>query len=163
MNVSVHIDRAPDLDSPADHQFSQWVSAALNGSEDATHGAIEVSFRINGVDEMSDLNARYRGKTGPTNVLSFPADIPAELAGEMEQCLLGDIAICAPVVIAEATAQTKSIESHWAHMTVHGVLHLLGYDHIDSQEAEHMEQLEIAILANLGFDNPYSDTQGRQA
>ena len=144
---------------PNEDQIFQWASAALNDID----RALELSVRVVDEAESAELNEHYRHKTGPTNVLSFPADIPAELAGKMEQCLLGDIAICAPVVIAEATAQTKSIESHWAHMTVHGVLHLLGYDHIDSQEAEHMEQLEIAILANLGFDNPYSDTQGRQA
>lgn len=100
---------------------------------------------------MAQLNANYRGKDGATNVLSFPADLPAEL----DLPLLGDIVICAPVVIAEADQQGKTASAHWAHMTVHGTLHLLGYDHVKEEEAEIMEALESAILRQLDYSCPY--------
>jgi probable rRNA maturation factor len=108
---------------------------------------------------MSELNDRYRGKPEPTNVLSFPAALPDDL----DLPLLGDIVICAPVVHAEAAQQGKNISAHWAHMTVHGTLHLLGYDHIDDAEAATMEALETAILDQLHYDNPYKDRYEEQA
>ncbi len=100
---------------------------------------------------MTNLNGQFRNKPRPTNVLSFPSDIPAEL----ELPLLGDIVICAPVVRSEAAEQDKTLQAHWAHMTVHGSLHLLGYDHIDDDEAELMEALETRVLAGLGLPCPY--------
>jgi probable rRNA maturation factor len=100
---------------------------------------------------MANLNHTYRAKAGPTNVLSFPADIPDSVDCD----LLGDIVICAPVVVREAEEQHKIGAHHWAHLTVHGVLHLLGFDHTDDHEAEQMEQLEITILKALGLPNPY--------
>jgi probable rRNA maturation factor len=103
---------------------------------------------------MAQLNQHYRGKPGPTNVLSFPADLPESL----QLPLLGDIVICAPVVAREAVEQGKPAAAHWAHMAVHGALHLLGYDHICETEATEMEDLETAILATLGFPCPYPDT-----
>ncbi len=97
------------------------------------------------------MNATYRGKQGTTNVLSFPAGLPPDLGLP----LLGDIVICAPVVHAEAAQQGKSPSAHWAHMTVHGTLHLLGYDHVDEEEAAIMEALESAILNELNYSCPY--------
>ena len=121
----------------------------------ATSGAAqqdaEVCVRLVDAEEMATLNATYRDRAGPTNVLSFPAALPAEL----NLPLLGDIVICAPVVRAEAAAQHKALQAHWAHMAVHGTLHLLGYDHIDEEDATVMEALESAILADLHYPCPY--------
>ncbi len=100
---------------------------------------------------MTDLNGRYRDKPQPTNVLSFPSELPDELALP----LLGDIVICAPVVNREAEQQGKSPAAHWAHMAVHGTLHLLGYDHIENEDAQRMESLETRILARMGLPCPY--------
>jgi probable rRNA maturation factor len=100
---------------------------------------------------VRSLNSQYRNQDKPTNVLSFPADLPAEL----ELPDLGDIIICAEIVEQEAATQKKSLKSHWAHMTVHGILHLLGYDHINDSDATKMEALETQILLKLGFIAPY--------
>lgn len=113
----------------------------------------ELTCRIVDAKEMAELNSTYRKKQGTTNVLSFPADLPAEIAEELP--LLGDIVICAEVVNEEAKAQAKSQEAHWAHMVVHGIYHLLGYDHQTDKEAEEMESLEIETMKKLGFGNPY--------
>lgn len=145
------IDRDPGIDAPDDDSFSRWVNAALQSAGVDLNDEPEVSLRLNDVDEMASLNAAYRGKQGPTNVLSFPAELPDGI----DSTLIGDIAICAPVVVREASEQHKSLESHWAHMTVHGVLHLLGFDHIEDHEAEVMERLETEVLAELGFPDPY--------
>jgi probable rRNA maturation factor len=107
--------------------------------------------RLVDTEEMTSLNETYRGVTGPTNVLSFPSDLPDEL----HLPLLGDIVICAPLVRSEAAQQGKSLTTHWAHMTIHGTLHLLGYDHIAEDEAATMEALESAILARLDYPCPY--------
>jgi len=112
----------------------------------------EVSLRLVDEAEMAQLNLSYRDKTGPTNVLSFPSDLPIEL----EIPLLGDIVVCAPVVVLEAQAQHKPIQAHWAHMIVHGSLHLLGYDHVDPADAETMETLETAVMKNLNYPCPYA-------
>ena len=101
--------------------------------------------------ESQSLNHSYRDKDKPTNVLSFPY----EQAPGMYVPLLGDLVICAPVVIQEALEQEKPVEAHWAHMVLHGVLHLLGYDHIETDEAEQMEKLEVTLLGKLGYANPY--------
>ena len=111
----------------------------------------ELSIRIVDEAESADLNHTYRHKSGPTNVLSFPCEVPDGVPLD----LLGDLVICAPVVAREAQAQGKASEAHWAHMVIHGVLHLRGYDHIDTAEAERMEALEIDILSRLGYPNPY--------
>lgn len=127
--------------------FQRWLDAALAGrTQDA-----EVVVRLVDAAESAELNGRYRGKTGPTNVLSFPFEAPPG----MELDLLGDLVICAPVVAAEAVAQGKPALHHWAHITVHGILHLLGYDHVEDAEAERMEALEIHILQQLDIANPY--------
>ena len=125
---------------PAKLQFKKWAKAALRVDT-------EVTIRIADAQEALELNSQYRGKDYATNVLTFPlSEIPH---------LLGDIIICAPVVAAEAAAQNKSLEAHFAHLTVHGVLHLHGYDHETEPQAELMESLEITILQKLGYANPY--------
>ena len=141
---------------PPEEEFCRWVGAALTGR--TTGQQPEICIRLVDDGEMAQLNANYRGKDGATNVLSFPADLPAEL----ELPLLGDIVICAPVVIAEADQQGKTASAHWAHMTVHGTLHLLGYDHVKEEEAEIMEALESAILRQLGYSCPYESYSSRE-
>ena len=131
---------------PADADFERWAQAAWLGEEPS-----EVTIRIVAGDESAGLNSQYRGKSGPTNVLSFPFEAPAGITVP----LAGDLIICAPVVEKEATEQQKTLEEHWAHMVVHGMLHLQGYDHIDENDAEVMEALEIRLLGQLGFSNPY--------
>ena len=139
---------------PTQEQFHLWVTAALDGARHQAEES-ELTIRIVGTEESAELNESYRHKSGPTNVLSFPFE---QIPG-IELPLLGDLIICAPVVQKEAEEQQKTGISHWAHMVVHGCLHLLGYDHIDPTEAETMEGLEIVILAALGYDNPYEVTQ----
>jgi probable rRNA maturation factor len=103
--------------------------------------------------ESAELNQQFRHKSGPTNILSFPFEVP----NGMEMDLLGDLVICAPLIAREAEQQNKLAEHHWAHITVHGVLHLLGYDHVEEQDAEQMEALEIEILNGLDIANPYME------
>lgn len=138
-----------------DHQSIQrWVDAAL----EEVHQDTEIVIRIVDEPEMTELNERYRHKQGATNILSFPFEIPEGYNPEaMEMNLLGDLVICAPVLKKEAWEQHKNLDQHWAHIIVHGVLHLLGYDHIDDDEAEEMENKEIAILNTLNIKNPYSE------
>ena len=134
---------------PSSTSFRRWVAAALRGAK--FRKPAELAIRIVDTDEARALNNDYRGKDYATNVLSFPAELPPEL----KLPLLGDLAICAPVVLREASEQGKSPKDHWAHLTVHGVLHLLGYDHIEENEAEAMEALETSVLAGLGIADPY--------
>lgn len=134
---------------PAANSFRQWVETALRGAK--YRKPAELAIRLVDGDEGRALNRDYRGKDYATNVLSFPADLPPDL----KLPLLGDLAICAPVVLREAAEQGKRPRDHWAHMTIHGVLHLLGYDHIRNCEAEAMEALETRILADLGMADPY--------
>jgi probable rRNA maturation factor len=147
MSVIVDIDNAvPNEWVPAQQQFEQWIALALQD-----HLPAEVSIRIVSKDESAELNKTYRGKTNSTNVLSFPAEIP----DVVQSNLLGDLVICASVLSEEATTQEKPLIAHWAHITIHGALHLLGYDHIKDDDATIMEQLEINLLKQLGYDNPY--------
>ena len=134
-------------DLPSDEQIRNWVLAALRDGRDTA----ELSVRIVDEEESRQLNCQYRGKDKPTNVLSFPAELPEEL----DLPLLGDLVICAPVVAEEAEQQRKALLAHWAHMVVHGTLHLLGYDHIEDSDAEIMERLETELLAGLGIADPY--------
>jgi probable rRNA maturation factor len=134
---------------PAPASFRRWVEAALKGAK--YRKATELAIRIVDTKEGRALNREYRGKDYATNVLSFPVELPPGVTLP----LIGDLAICAPVVTREATEQGKQARDHWAHMTVHGVLHLLGYDHIEDTEAEAMEALETRILAGLGIADPY--------
>ena len=135
---------------PAPASFRRWVEAALHGAK--RRKPAELAIRIVGTDEGRALNRDYRGKDYATNVLSFPAELPPGVVLP----LLGDLAICAPVVLREAAEQGKAPRDHWAHLTVHGMLHLLGYDHIEDGEAEAMETLETRILASLGIADPYA-------
>lgn len=145
------VQRATDASlMPSPTAMRKWAKAALKNNIDFA----EVTIRIVDVEEMTMLNSTYRHKSGPTNVLSFPFDVPAEMQNEVRE--LGDIVICADVVNREAKEQTKSNEAHWAHMIVHGIFHLLGYDHVEDHEAEIMEGLETNVLAALGYPNPYS-------
>ena len=134
---------------PSDEQFKQWVLVALNGEL----AEAELVIRVVDPSESAELNGTYRNKPTPTNVLSFPFEAPP--AVELELPLLGDLVICAEVVAREANEQGKVLHAHWAHMVIHGLLHLLGYDHIKNDEAEEMEKLEIKLLASLGYNNPY--------
>ncbi len=137
------------LGIPAAASFRRWVAQALAGAGHNTD--CELSIRIVGVDEGRELNRQYRGKDYATNVLSFPVELPAGV----DVPLLGDLVICAPVVTHEAAAQHKPVRDHYAHLTVHGVLHLLGHDHVETGEAEIMEALERRILATLRIPDPY--------
>lgn len=135
---------------PSRRQFAAWAAAALEGQ-----GAVSLAVRLVGVEEMRDLNARYRGRDTATNVLSFPVDIPKAAAAGLDHRPLGDVVICAPVVESEAQEQGKEPAAHWAHLAIHGILHLLGHDHQREQEARAMESIEIRCLASFGFPNPY--------
>jgi probable rRNA maturation factor len=144
--VDVQIATA-DKNIPSDEDFRSWVAAALPADKINS----ELTIRVVGFDESRSLNAQYRQKDKPTNVLSFPSELPPEL----QIPLLGDLVICAGVVEREALEQGKTLLAHWAHMVVHGTLHLLGYDHETDADAEVMEALETRILGTLGFPAPY--------
>ena len=136
-----------------------WVRSALSLLAkhielDANH--IELSVRIVDTAEGREINHQFRGKDYATNVLSFVAEIPE---GILDIPLLGDLVICAPVVEREAQEQNKQLQAHWAHMVIHGCLHLLGYDHIDEQEAQEMEELEQQLMAQLGYADPYAESE----
>ncbi len=154
-DIDIQWGLAKEGEFPEDATMTGWVEAALArvGGDD-----VSISVRFVSSDEMTGLNSTYRGKSGPTNVLSFPADG----FDEMDRQLMGDIAICTDVVINEANDQGKALEAHMAHMLIHGVLHLAGYDHINDADAVEMERLETDLLHGLGFDNPYeaASTEG---
>ncbi|MBB5207376.1 rRNA maturation RNase YbeY [Chiayiivirga flava] len=134
---------------PAAVSFRRWAHAALAGRIKRA----DLALRIVGEREGRALNRHYRGRDYATNVLSFPAELPPGVTLP----ILGDIVLCAPVVAREAREQGKELLAHYAHLTVHGVLHLLGWDHENTREAEAMEALERQILDSLGFDDPYAD------
>ena len=148
MTLEVDVQIASEEDDLPDPEcLRAWANAAVGGlREDA-----ELTIRIVDEDESARLNSRYREMSGATNVLSFPFDPQPGV----NVTLLGDVVICAPIVRREAGEQFKSLSSHWAHMVVHGVLHLLGYNHERDVDADKMETMETRILAELGFDNPY--------
>ncbi|WP_370597049.1 rRNA maturation RNase YbeY [Rodentibacter trehalosifermentans] len=132
---------------PTEAQIIQWATEAVQPESEN----VEMTVRIVDEAESHQLNLTYRGKDRPTNVLSFPFECP----DEVELPLLGDLVICRQVVEREACDQGKPLMAHWAHMVVHGSLHLLGYDHIDDEQAEEMESLETQIMQRLGFADPY--------
>ncbi|GAA0853155.1 rRNA maturation RNase YbeY [Aliiglaciecola litoralis] len=139
-----------DLDLPTEGDFQTWLDIAL---EETQSGSQEVTIRVVNESESQALNHQYRGKDKPTNVLSFPFEAPPGVTID----LLGDLVICADVVRTEAHQQNKKPHHHWAHMVIHGTLHLLGYDHENDQDADAMEQLEVRLLSKLGIDDPYQD------
>jgi len=147
MTIELDVQRATTVQPlPENRQFEIWVATALRD-----HAPAVLTVRLVEIEEMHQLNRRFRGKDAATNVLSFPADLPDTI----ELPLLGDVVLCAPLVAEEARLQGKSPEAHWAHLTIHGVLHLLGHDHQEPGEASVMEGLEIKLLESLGFPNPY--------
>jgi probable rRNA maturation factor len=146
--IEVEVQRESAGPVPDDAAFLRWVSAALAGRRETA----TVSLRVVDAEEGRALNARWRGRDAPTNVLSFPAALPEEL----DLPLLGDLVLCTPVVRREAAEQGKQEADHWAHLVVHGVLHLLGMDHQDDAEAEAMEAAEREVLAGLGIADPYA-------
>ena len=149
-SVRLDVQRRVSAWAPGNAEIARWAEAALG------RGAAgrEVGVRVVGPAESRRLNARYRGKDKPTNVLSFPAaPLPPEASGAAHP--LGDLVICAQVVRAEALAQGKPLRAHWAHLVVHGALHLIGYDHEREPDARRMERREITVLRALGFVNPY--------
>jgi len=142
----------PRVGLPSPVSFRKWIAAAL----ESRIREADLAVRLVGAREGRALNRHYRGKDYATNVLSFPAEnTDVKLPKGVKMPLLGDLVLCAPVVAREAREQKKSLLAHYAHLTVHGTLHLLGWDHGDDREAECMEQLEREILAGLGIDDPY--------
>jgi probable rRNA maturation factor len=147
-------------DVPRQEDIQLWLDSLLVHQQIANQ---EITVRIVDVEEIQQLNLQYRGKDKATNVLSFPFEIPELTLPAGEQLddsmsdFLGDIVICAQVVTQESEQQNKQLNHHWAHMLIHGTLHLLGYDHIDEHEAEEMEGIEIAILQKLAIDDPYQN------
>ena len=147
MIIDLQIACEQETGLPTAEQIEQWATAAVQPQSDE----MEMTVRIVDEAESHALNLNYRGKDRPTNVLSFPFECP----DEVELPLLGDLVICRQVVEREAQEQDKPVIAHWAHMVVHGSLHLLGYDHIEDDEAEEMESLETQIMTGLGFEDPY--------
>lgn len=155
MSVTVLVQNL-DEDVPHTEDFQRWVNHALINVPDKIPSSIsEVTIRIVDEKESAELNHAFRKKSGPTNILSFYYDPMPGFESES----LGDLAICKEIVMAEAQSAAISPLAHWAHLTVHGILHLLGYDHEKDDEAEIMEALEIKILDKLGFENPYRDPE----
>jgi probable rRNA maturation factor len=136
---------------PPAREIARWAGAALGS---VGHGR-EISVRIVGPQEIKALNARFRGRNKPTNVLSFPAAVPAGGQPQAELAPLGDLVICPAVLQKEAREQDKPLRAHWAHLVVHGTLHLVGYDHELLRDAARMERREIRVLGGLGFPDPY--------
>lgn len=149
MTIDLYIERHDiETDTPSDQDFEKWVDATLQNQHKP---CAELSICLINEEEMGNYNQQYRKKSGPTNVLSFPTDI----AKDIESNLLGDIIICSQVVEKEAQQQHKNLLQHFAHLTIHGTLHLLGYDHQTDAEAIEMENLETELLAQMGYPDPY--------
>lgn len=150
--MALEIQFASDVvELPSDDLLVSWVALATGDKKRS-----DVLIRIVDEDESAELNQSYRQKAGPTNVLSFTFEVPEGLPEEAaENAFLGDLVICAPVVLNEAIEQTKPIFDHWAHMVIHGCLHLQGYDHIEPDQARVMERLETDLLARINIPNPY--------
>lgn len=148
MSIEIDIQYATDINNlPKEDLIKEWVISSLNGYIENA----ELTIRIVGEAEATQLNKKWRNAQGPTNVLSFPYSNLNETAHNIQ----GDIVLCAPVITREATEQRKSVNAHCAHMIVHGILHLLGYDHTNDNDAKKMESLEITILKELDIPDPY--------
>jgi probable rRNA maturation factor len=157
MTTEVEVQRASrHAGIPSDDEFRSWIEAVFSAADEAR----AISVRIVDAAESQRLNRDYRDRDAPTNVLSFAADLPAEVLQSIRASgmapPLGDLVICAPLVQAEAAAQGKPLRNHWAHLTIHGVLHLLGHDHLEPGAAQAMERREIELLAALGIPDPYA-------
>ncbi|MCP0913500.1 MULTISPECIES: rRNA maturation RNase YbeY [Legionella] len=149
MNYHVDIQDACATPLPVpEHVLLQWVELALSEKTTA-----ELTLRFVDIDEMTHLNHTYRSKNAPTNVLAFPATLPQTI--ELELPLLGDVIICPAVLAQESQTLNKPLIAHWAHIVIHGTLHLLGYDHIQEEDACLMQAIETKLLAQLGFEDPY--------
>ena len=152
MQAELEIQRATTLTStPSDEQFQHWVNAVPSD----LNQTVQLSIRIVDEPEAQRFNCDYRNRDYATNVLSFPADLPEGLPAEVRRSQIGDLLICAPVVVREALERRRPEADHWAHLTIHGVLHLLGYDHEKDAEAFIMESMETEILRTLGVPDPY--------
>lgn len=152
MNYHIDIQDACSNESAINHELLiTWASLALENQVPTA----ELTIRLVDEEEMIFLNSTYRKQNKPTNVLSFPSKIPKSILHEMTHPLLGDVVICPFVLEEESISYNKSSEAHWAHIVIHGVLHLLGYDHIKDHETIVMQNLETQLLSRLGFENPY--------
>lgn len=149
MKIILDVQREVEV-LPKDDDLQKWLKETLEFEQ---HGDVELTIRFVSEIESAELNEKYRDKKEPTNVLSFPFEVPDEL----ELNLLGDLVICSDVVKKEALEQSKEELAHWAHMVIHGTLHLLGYDHLTSSDADVMEAKEIKILSQLGYPDPYRE------
>ncbi len=165
--IELDVQNPYDFESiPTLDNLQRWADSALQKTDQ--NSSLSLVIRVVNEEEGIDLNRCYRDKDSATNVLSFPYEIPEyavdipELQDAYAQQHLGDLVLCEKIVIEEAKAQHKTPEQHWAHLVIHGVLHLQGFDHINDDEATKMEALEIEILESLGFDNPYLDTLDKE-
>ncbi|KFZ36420.1 endoribonuclease YbeY [Shewanella mangrovi] len=150
LELDLDLQIATEADNlPQQADFERWATLAIGNAMPVA----EMTIRLVDEAESQQLNHEYRGKDKPTNVLSFPFEAPPGI----ELPLLGDLVICVPVVEREAAEQNKPLQAHWAHMVVHGCLHLLGYDHIEDDEAEEMESIETQLIESLGFTDPYKE------
>jgi probable rRNA maturation factor len=156
--ATVDLQVASDVaDLPDEEQIERWVASTLHAADADDARDLEISVRLVNEDESRKLNHRFRHQDQATNVLSFPFS-PLDGLPEETVKSLGDLVICAPVVVREARQQDKALLDHWAHMVVHGTLHMLGYDHQDDTQAAAMEALETSILRDFGIEDPYRET-----
>ena len=154
--MTIEIERLLELDGiPDDDQLRRFAELALEDSSNDQPDQTRVHLRIVDEAEGRALNHRWRGKDSATNVLSFPSDLPSELPDGTRLQLLGDVVLCAPAIAREAATQQKNVTHHWAHLVIHGVLHLRGFDHNEAEAAETMEQRERELLAKLDIPDPY--------
>lgn len=144
-----------DADYPSSEEIESWVCHVLADQFQEAPTSAEMNIRLVDEAESAELNHHYRHKSGPTNVLSFPFEEPPGYPGTLEHRLLGDIVICGPLVKREAQQQQKALQAHWAHLVIHGVLHLLGYDHQTDAQAEQMESREVQLLSHFKIPDPY--------
>lgn len=159
MSITLDVQSATAMTTPTQQDFQRWIEATLRDRSEP----IALCIRLVDEDESQSLNHEFRGKNQPTNVLSFPFAAPEQVPATAYDHLLGDLILCAPLVQQEASQQDKAEQHHWAHLTVHGTLHLLGYDHEEPKQAQEMEQMERSILASLNIPDPYQEaTAGLQ-
>lgn len=157
VDVQLALDEISSIELPDNKLIQKWAVAAIEAGGRGKYQNTQITVRIVEKAEISQLNESFRHKSGATNVLSFPFVPPPGIPVDEMLHSLGDVVVCATVVNKEATEQLKSNIAHWAHMVVHGTLHLMGYDHNDKEEASDMESLETKIMLELGFPNPYTE------